>query len=290
MKPAKRLIFVVSLSLAGCAALSTPAPRPATIPQTAVAPVPHDLSAGQAMLAASAFNDSTATVLTNAVWLKARWSVPFYTAESGAFTRSDGSKVRIAFMERVAPLGYREADEGQAVALPYGRDGRFVMEIFLPKDARVLKAWEQRLKPLSFSAGTQGSDGRFDLAAAPEQTILLRIPRFEARFNASIKPALVAAGIGCAFDEACADFSGMATAPLAISDVAHATFLRVDEEGTEAAAATAVTIMTTSAPNLKVIPKMIVDRPFLVTIRDRASGALIFFGRIADPTAVEKKP
>lgn len=242
------------------------------------------------IVAANAFNDSTAAVLTNAVWFKARWSVPFYAADSGVFTRGDGSKVPIAFIERVAPLAYRTTDEGQAVALPYGRDGRFVMEIFLPKDARVLEAWEQGLKPLSFSAGEQGSDGRFDLEATTEQMILLRIPRFEARFNASIKPALVAAGVGCAFDDACADFSAMAAAPLAISDVAHATFLRLDEEGTEAAAATAVTIVTTSAPNLKVIPKMIVDRPFLVTIRDRASGALIFFGRIADPTPVEKKP
>ncbi len=81
----------------------------------------------------------------------------------------------------------------------------------------------------------------------------------------------------------------MAKAPLAIDDVAHATFLRVNEQGTEAAAVTAVTIRVVSARIVSAdIPRMIVDRPFLVTIRDRASSALIFFGRIANPTPVEK--
>ena len=81
----------------------------------------------------------------------------------------------------------------------------------------------------------------------------------------------------------------MANAPLAIDDVAHATFLRVDEKGTEAAAVTTVRIVVTSGRLLPDdLPRMIVDRPFLLTIRDRASGALIFFGRIADPTPVEK--
>ena len=80
----------------------------------------------------------------------------------------------------------------------------------------------------------------------------------------------------------------MANAPLRIDDVAHATFLRVDKEGTEAAAATAVKIVVVGARLVPDVPRMIVDRPFLVTIRDRASGALIFIGRIADPTPVEK--
>ena len=81
----------------------------------------------------------------------------------------------------------------------------------------------------------------------------------------------------------------MADTPLAIDDVAHATFLRVDEKGTEAAAVTAVKIIVTGSRRLPDdLPRMIVDRSFLLTIRDRASGALIFFGRIADPTPVEQ--
>jgi serpin B len=234
------------------------------------------------------FNDATAAVLTNAVWFKADWTTAFEDGAAGEFTRGDGSTMSIYMMERSGSMQYREMRDGQAVALPYGEDGRFVMEVFLPKDAQTLRRWERNLKAQSFLVADQGSDEKFDLGAAEEQTILLRLPRFEARFDDSVKDALIAAGIPCAFDEACANFSDMANAPLKIDDVAHATFLRVDEEGTEAAAVTAVKIVVTGSRLLPDVPRMIIDRPFLITIRDRASGALIFFGRIADPTPVEK--
>lgn len=238
---------------------------------------------------ASGFNDLTAAVLTNAVWFKADWSVPFEDGSTGEFTLGDGTKKNIYMMERIAPMAYRETRDGQAVQLPYGKDGRFTMEVFLPKDMATLRRWERDLNGLSFNLATQGSDGKFDLGAAQEREILLRLPRFEARFNDSVKAALIAVGIPCAFSEHCADFSGMASTPLKIDDVAHATFLRVDEKGTEAAAVTAVKIVVTGARRLPDdLPRMIVDRPFLLTIRDRASGALIFFGRIANPTPVER--
>ncbi|WP_336985569.1 serpin family protein [Altererythrobacter aquiaggeris] len=236
---------------------------------------------------ASGFNDATAAVLTNAVWFKADWSLPFEDGTFGEFTRGDGSMLPIYMMERIAPMRYRETSDGQAVQLPYGK-GRFVMEVFLPRDAATLRKWEADIDALSFNLGQQGSDGKFDLGAAPKRKILLRLPRFEARFDASVKNVLIAAGIPCAFNNNCADFSGMADAPLALDDVAHATFLRVDEKGTEAAAATAVKIVVTGSRMMPDVPQMIVDRPFLLTIRDRASGALIFFGRIADPTPVEQ--
>ena len=235
------------------------------------------------------FNDTTASVLTNALWFEADWSVPFEHGAIGEFTRGDGSRKLIWMMERVAPLAYRESSDGQAVQLPYGTSGRFTMEVFLPKDMGTLRRWERNLNSLSFNLATQGSDGKFDLGATKEQTILLRLPRFEARFDDSVKAALISAGAPCAFAEGCADFFGMADAPLKIDDVAHATFLRVDEQGTKAAAVTAVKIVVTASRQLPDnLPQMIVNRPFLLTIRDRASGALIFFGRIADPTLVEK--
>lgn len=234
------------------------------------------------------FNDLTAAVLTNAVWFKADWSVPFEDGSTGEFTRGDGTRKPIYMMQRIAPMAYRETREGQAVQLPYGKDGRFTMEVFLPRDMATLRRWERDLNGLSFNLATQGSDGKFDLGAAEKREILLRLPRFEARFDDSVKSALIAAGIPCAFSDNCADFSGMAAAPLAIDDVAHATFLRVNERGTEAAAVTSVKIVVTGSRIMPDVPSMIVDRPFLLSIRDRASGALIFFGRIADPDPVEK--
>lgn len=234
------------------------------------------------------FNHLTAAVLVNAVWFKADWSVPFDDGGSGEFTRGDGSKLDIAMMERIAPMAYRETRDGRAVSLPYGEGERFVMEVFLPKDAARLRKWERNLDAMSFHLAPQGSDAEFDLGAASEREILLRLPRFEARFKQSVKDALISAGIPCAFDKNCAEFTGMAALKLKIDDVAHATFLRVDEDGTEAAAATAVEIVATSSRRIPDVPHMIVDRPFLFTIRDRASGALIFFGRVADPTPVAK--
>lgn len=237
----------------------------------------------------SGFNDLTAAVLTNAVWFKADWSVPFEDGQTDEFTRGDGTTKPIYMMERIAPMAYRETREGQAVQLPYGKEGRFVMEVFLPRDMATLHRWERDLNAGSFDLSMQGSDAKFDLGATKERNILLRLPRFEARFDGSVMAALIAAGMPCAFDGSCADFGAMADADLKIDDVAHATFLRVDEKGTEAAAVTAVKIVVTSGRLLPDdLPRMIVDRPFLLTIRDRGSGALIFFGRIADPAPVEK--
>lgn len=236
---------------------------------------------------ANGFNAATAAVLTNAMWFKADWTEPFEDGATGEFTRGDGSKLPIYMMERLESMQYRETGDGQAVALPYG-DGRFVMEVFLPKNMNTLRRWESDIDRLAFCSSFQGCEADFDLQSEERQDILLRLPRFEARFDASVKDALIAAGVPCAFNEFCAEFTGMAKLPLKIDDVAHATFLRVDEKGTEAAAVTAVKIVLTGGRVVdSKIPRMIVDRPFLMTIRDRASGALIFFGRIADPTPVE---
>lgn len=240
------------------------------------------------IVSAEQFDEATAAVLTNAVYFKGDWQTAFVDGAEGAFTSGDGTRKPIYLMERVAPMQYRETNEGQAVAIPYGDGGRFVMEVFLPRNGAILRRWEQQLHGLSFFAGEEGSDGRFDLSAARPTTILLRLPRFEARFNEAVNTALADAGMPCAFRKECADFNGIAPLPMKIDRVAHATFLRVDEKGTEAAAATAVTIVATGARLVPPsVPRMIVDRPFLVTLRDRASGALLFFGRISDPTAAD---
>jgi serpin B len=233
----------------------------------------------------SGFGDDTAAVLTNALYFKAKWQVPFEETETRTFTRGDGTRIPITMMKRIGRFDYRETREGQAIALPYGGDG-FVMEIFLPRDAATLRRWERELKGVDFFAGEQGGNDRFDLSAEQAREMRIVLPRFEARFDKSVKAALIAAGMPSAFDQQRADLSGLASgARLAIDDVAHATFLRVDEEGTEAAAATAVKIVVTSARIEPQVPEMVVDRPFLATLRDRKSGAVLFFGRIANPTA-----
>lgn len=240
------------------------------------------------IVSASGLNADTAAVLTNALHFKAKWTTPFEDTETRAFTRGDGSRTPITMMKRTARFQYRETSEGQAITLPYGRDGRFVMELFLPRDAATLRRWEREVRGVDFFAGEQGSTSRFDLSAESERKVRIILPRFEARFDESVKAALLATGMPTAFDRTRADFSGIASGPrLAMDDVAHATFLRVDQEGTEAAAVTAVKIVATAARIEPKVPEIVFDRPFLATLRDRKSGAVLFFGRIADPEAVQ---
>ena len=112
--------------------------------------------------------------------------------------------------------------------------------------------------------------------------VRLALPKFEFRFKASVADLLKALGMPTAFDPNTADFSGMSTdGALFISDVIHEAFIKVDEEGTEAAAATAVIMDLTSAPS-EVI-ELTVDRPFLFSLYDRATGEILFLGRVLNP-------
>jgi serpin B len=111
----------------------------------------------------------------------------------------------------------------------------------------------------------------------------LTMPKFEFRTQAGLADALVALGMKSAFDELAADFSGMTTQErLFISDVIHEAYIAVDEEGTEAAAATAVVMRAMAMPVQPVHLK--IDRPFLFALRDLETGALLFLGRVTDPT------
>ena len=107
----------------------------------------------------------------------------------------------------------------------------------------------------------------------------LSMPKFEFEWELSLKDPLRELGMESAFEGA--DFSGMdGTRNLAITDVLHKSFIAVDEQGTEAAAATAVIIGETAAPE---VVEVTVDRPFIFLIRDKPTGAILFLGRLASP-------
>jgi serpin B len=115
-----------------------------------------------------------------------------------------------------------------------------------------------------------------------ETKISLALPRFRIEYDVTLNETLKALGMTPAFDPGAADFSRITKArdDLYISSVRQKTFVEVNEEGTEAAAATSVGVSVTSAP-----PSVIVDRPFIVAIRERLSGTLLFIGRIGAPGA-----
>jgi serpin B len=138
----------------------------------------------------------------------------------------------------------------------------------------------------TFGAFSQSLDGptlRRVMSGLNTTQVNLAMPKFSFRSKAQLKDALSEMGMPIAFTDR-ADFSGITKqAPLEIADVIHQAFIAVDEKGTEAAAATAVVMRETSAP-LEVI-QLTIDRPFLFVIQDDETGAILFMGRVTDPTA-----
>jgi len=215
---------------------------------------------------------STTLVLTNAVYFNASWETPFEASQTRpAPWNAPGAAPRnVPMMNRSAELSYAEGDGWQAVELPYA-GGDVAMLLMLPADGR-LAEFERGLSAERLDAITAGLGSR---------QVQLTVPTFTFRQHTSLKALLQGMGMSDAFQGGVADLSGMdGTRSLFVQDVVHEGFIGVDERGTEAAAATAVLIGRTSVPQPATFRA---DRPFVFAIRDRASGALLFVGRVASP-------
>ncbi|MDO8562599.1 MAG: serpin family protein, partial [Candidatus Limnocylindria bacterium] len=215
-------------------------------------------------------DQTTRLVLTNAIYLKAAWLTRFRDAVPGIFHRADGSDVQAKLMSQSANLPYGAGDGYQAVRLPYV--GGLSMVAIVPEPAKLS----------SFERGLDGAALRRIVTGLIGTQVILSMPTFSFRSKAQLKDALGELGMPVAFTDR-ADFSGMTKQePLKIADVIHQAFIAVDENGTEAAAATGVVMGATSAPLKQVELK--IDRPFLFLIQDDETGAILFIGRVADPT------
>lgn len=216
----------------------------------------------------------TRLVLTNAIYFKAAWATPFNpkATQDGSFTRLDGSQVTVPMMQQTGSMGYAEAKGVQVVELPY-QGYQVAMDIILPQ-AGQFAAVESSLDATQVASLLK--------SVAPQQ-VQLTMPKFTFSSEFSLKDVLSAMGMPLAFTSD-ADFSGMTgTRELSISAVLHKAFVAVDENGTEAAAATAVVVGLTSMPSQPVV--VTVDRPFLFLIRDLKTGTILFLGRVEDPTS-----
>jgi serine protease inhibitor len=226
------------------------------------------------LLTPGSIDTLTRLTLVNAIYLKAPWLFPFAEdgTQPGPFTKVDGSVVDVPLMALTEALAYTESDGWQAVELPY-LGNELAMLVLVP-DAGTLDTFEAGLTP-------ERLDGI--AAALQTQQVRLRLPSWDTEQRLSLRTALANLGMPTAFTDA-ADFSGMTTdEPLQIADVVHQANITVDEEGTEAAAATAVVVRAPSAPPDPV--ELTVDRPFVFALRDQTTGAVLFLGRVADPTA-----
>ncbi|MFC5731654.1 MULTISPECIES: serpin family protein [Nocardioides] len=218
----------------------------------------------------------TRLVLVNAIYLKAPWEGPF-TKELTAkapFHLDDDRTVEVDMMNRPDLAGALLAGDGwRAARIPYAGQ-RMAMTVVLPDEGR-LPATEAFL-----------ADGGLSALTGPGRpaTIDLRLPRWTFRTQAPLGDLLKSLGMPTAFAEGVADFTAMTDDDLSlyIAAVLHQGFIAVDEEGTEAAAATAVVVKTESAVQAE---ELTVDRPFLFVIHDVEHGAPLFVGRVSDPTA-----
>jgi serpin B len=214
---------------------------------------------------ANSLKQDTRLVLASAVYFNGKWQSKFdpKSTTQAPFHPSAGAAVQTAFMQQSGRFLYAETANAQVLELPYA-GGSLVFDVILPQPG-------QPLGTLELSTG---------LGTLMRKQVAVSLPKFRAETKISLQPTLAAMGMPTAFTTA-ADFSGIAgRRNLAISQVLHKAFIDVSEEGTEAAAATGVGISLTSVA----VPVIFrADRPFLFLLRDSATGAVLFAGRLDNP-------
>jgi len=196
----------------------------------------------------------------------------------GAFYLLDGRQVRVPMMRQTESFAYTSGEGYQAVELLYDRGegadaGALSMVILLPA-AGNFEAFEKGLQAEQVGAIIE------DLQPI---RLALTMPKFKFDSGFSLREVLAEMGMPDAFSPDDADFSGMTgRRELFVSDVLHKAFVDVNEQGTEAAAATAVVVGITSVPQEPCV-KVTIDRPFIFLIRDIETGAILFVGRVLNP-------
>ncbi len=218
----------------------------------------------------------TRLVLANAIYFKGDWATPFdkqFTQELPFFL-ANGKQVTAPLMTRQAHFGYAATADLQVLDLPYAGNA-LSMAILLPAKADGLAALEAQLTVAKL-------DGW--LKALRNREVNVVLPKFKTTAEFSLGATLQSLGMRDAFAAGQADFSGMTgKKDLFISAVVHKAFVEVNEEGTEAAAATGVGMALTAAMPQEP-PVFRADHPFLFLIRDNQTGSILFLGRVVDPT------
>jgi serpin B len=236
----------------------------------------------------------TRLVLTNAVYFKGKWAEAFKkenTQEEDFNTEFQVQcikapcypilkPVKVSMMHKTESFGYFEDANVQALSMPY-KGNELSMVVFLPK--LVNKHYVNLTE--KFSADTSYPTKIMNLLS--QEKVIVSLPKFKFEKKLSLVPTLQQLGMQSAFSGTSADFSGMdGTKNLSISDVIHQAYIDVNEEGTEAAAATGVIVGVTSMPiDPKPTPEFRADHPFVFVIKENTTGQILFMGKVNDPTA-----
>lgn len=218
----------------------------------------------------------TRLVLVNAIYFKGKWIDKFeaYNTKDETFTLEDGSTITTPLMQQSEHFRYSESETYQSVELNY-EGFRTSMVVVLPKEGLTLNLYND----------IKESYNKI-IDEATSKKVNLKLPKFEFATDVyNLKEPFKALGMIDAFSSGNADFSAMTGEPeLFIGEILHKAFIKVDENGSEAAAATAVTMALTSMPPVEEEPvDMFVNRPFIFFIKDRESGQILFMGVIKEP-------
>ena len=232
------------------------------------------------LFAAGTINPLTRLVLTNAVYFKGKWATPFeeMLTQEKDFTASTGAKIKCQMMNIKDDFGYAQTADYQALELPY-EDNDLSMIVVLPENGKI-EATEKEL-----AAAGLGNVKK----SLKNELVNVFLPKFKFDTSYNMNQTLAKMGMPAAFDDANADFSGMydktkTPENLYIGLVIHKAYIDVYEEGTEAAAATGVAMQPTAAmepPQAKIFNA---NRPFIFAIVHNQTGAILFMGKVNDPT------
>lgn len=253
----------------------------------------------------NSLTSDTRLVLANAIYFKGNWMTPFVKkwTEEAPFHLSSGEKIQSPMMAKnrdekaryaafhpdgsvfdtpkVVPLQgekpplYPGAGGWSLLEMPY-QGGKASMVVVLPQDPAGLADLEKKLSASNLEKW---------LGALKNRETNVRLPRFEMATGYDLGPTLAAMGMPSAFSTASADFSGLSESEeVLVSKVVHKAFIQVNEQGTEAAAATGIAMDPTAAPTVvPFTPTFQADRPFLYLIRDTKTGTILFMGRVLNP-------
>ena len=214
--------------------------------------------------------------LLNALYFKGTWVTKFDASmtDKAAFTLEDGKTSEVMMMNQVARLPYLDAQAFQAVQMPYG-NGAFSMTVLLPKSGKKVSDVTAALKatPWKTLMGSMGS-----------AEVNLWFPKYETKFGIKLNDILIAMGMPLSFDEMRADFSKMSPDAMCLSFVRQDAAIKVDEEGTEAAAVSSSGVFVTDAGQSSQV-LFRADHPFIYVISEAGSGAVLFAGRFGNEKA-----
>jgi serpin B len=219
----------------------------------------------------------TRLVLTNAIYFKGDWTEPFKkeATQEAPFHLSREQRTTVPLMHRTDDFRYAAVDDLQILELPYGQQGHLSMVVLLPKAVDGLPQMEKKLSSENLQTW---------LAGLRSREVRVFLPRFKMTSQFQLKDVLESMGMTSAFTPGAADFSRLSSeGELFLSAVIHKAFVDVNEEGTEAAAATAATVALTAAPVAQEPAVFRADHPFVFLIRDNRTQSILFLGRLMNP-------